>query len=98
MRPAQKAPENPAGPGGDGVASRSFNEAGAKSAGKRGRAFRPRRRLLAASMRPAQKAPENRLRPGRNQPGVLRFNEAGAKSAGKRPRRREGHRPRRGLQ
>ena len=36
-----------------------FNEAGAKSAGKRGSSHQRRMTGLVASMRPAQKAPEN---------------------------------------
>ena len=58
MRPAQKAPENPFCFAPFRLPSRRFNEAGAKSAGKRLRvsfdAANPD-----ASMRPAQKAPEN---------------------------------------
>ena len=59
MRPAQKAPENFSNKVIVSLARPSFNEAGAKSAGKL-----PERCLHAseeewASMRPAQKAPEN---------------------------------------
>ena len=83
MRPAQKAPENQGTFTKHGCEWVGFNEAGAKSAGKRDR-LRARQPVIHdASMRPAQKAPEN---PGIS--GSLRrrhagFNEAGAKSAGK---------------
>ena len=59
MRPAQKAPEN----GSESIHRRrlhgSFNEAGAKSAGKHMPLSRRPADALGASMRPAQKAPEN---------------------------------------
>ena len=58
MRPAQKAPENLAHECVDEVFDPRFNEAGAKSAGKRG-PDQNLRDTLPASMRPAQKAPEN---------------------------------------
>ena len=84
MRPAQKAPENVL------IAARKpgrisgFNEAGAKSAGKRQRLGRAPERVRHASMRPAQKAPENERQDRRGLSRLRRFNEAGAKSAGKR--------------
>ena len=60
MRPAQKAPENrPERQGCRGTSPR-FNEAGAKSAGKRVALCLRRADEQIASMRPAQKAPENR--------------------------------------
>ena len=59
MRPAQKAPENRRGRGRCRDWSCSFNEAGAKSAGKRGCSCRCPESCSTASMRPAQKAPEN---------------------------------------
>ena len=84
MRPAQKAPENAKASNTPSTSTRDFNEAGAKSAGKRRGRLRRARPLLPTSMRPAQKAPENR-RIRTAMPVVLsHFNEAGAKSAGKR--------------
>ena len=60
MRPAQKAPEN----GGQKIPPVGrpcgFNEAGAKSAGKRRGLGEAQAGGRTASMRPAQKAPENR--------------------------------------
>ena len=90
MRPAQKAPENVPLSTKQGGFRDCFNEAGAKSAGKRGRrgAFRPPH--AGASMRPAQKAPENTSIPKRNWTRRRSFNEAGAKSAGKLLRKRDG--------
>ena len=62
---------------------RSFNEAGAKSAGKPVLVAIVGVQSGLASMRPAQKAPENEAagEPGRR--SRHGFNEAGAKSAGK---------------
>ena len=63
MRPAQKAPENTEIMLNSLERDINFNEAGAKSAGKRGGPHPERREPCAASMRPAQKAPENGLDP-----------------------------------
>ena len=60
MRPAQKAPENRGAQFRSGRPFGGFNEAGAKSAGKRSRSFRCPFLKPLASMRPAQKAPENK--------------------------------------
>ena len=65
----------------------SFNEAGAKSAGKL-RVQRGERTGDVASMRPAQKAPENGGGANAAADRRRRFNEAGAKSAGKPARAR----------
>ena len=61
MRPAQKAPENRVDFNLPSEYTSSFNEAGAKSAGKRLPADRFMATIIGASMRPAQKAPENNL-------------------------------------
>ena len=60
MRPAQKAPENTHILLLDARAFLGFNEAGAKSAGKRVGDVLDWQANVMASMRPAQKAPENR--------------------------------------
>ena len=59
MRPAQKAPENGPTTIPPGRSRASFNEAGAKSAGKHVVHDEAARAAGRASMRPAQKAPEN---------------------------------------
>ena len=59
MRPAQKAPENSWWISKRRAKSTRFNEAGAKSAGKRGAIATGGSTGTSASMRPAQKAPEN---------------------------------------
>ena len=83
MRPAQKAPENTNFAFVGVPTGESFNEAGAKSAGKPLTVALAGTALEAASMRPAQKAPENAHRLGLPSPRLRGFNEAGAKSAGK---------------
>ena len=83
MRPAQKAPENLAGNPSIRIATASFNEAGAKSAGKPPIPIDHLPALGRASMRPAQKAPENSAAVRLIGVAFVRFNEAGAKSAGK---------------
>ena len=59
MRPAQKAPENGTSARESGRRTIHFNEAGAKSAGKRPSRRNNLRLPVVTSMRPAQKAPEN---------------------------------------
>ena len=59
MRPAQKAPENTTRRVRASAGARCFNEAGAKSAGKRLSWASVREVERFTSMRPAQKAPEN---------------------------------------
>ena len=59
MRPAQKAPENRIFALSRAAGEIDFNEAGAKSAGKRADLVHGPSELGFTSMRPAQKAPEN---------------------------------------
>ena len=82
MRPAQKAPENAMADDFHEFVMTGFNEAGAKSAGKRRppcRSRRCRRRFNEAGAKSAGKRPPPSGRPMR----IKSFNEAGAKSAGK---------------
>ena len=72
MRPAQKAPENRGSLDSLRTYPSRFNEAGAKSAGKRAGRQPVEHEARLASMRPAQKAPEN-LDPAAKQVGQFRM-------------------------
>ena len=83
MRPAQKAPENARRWGHRWSAPCSFNEAGAKSAGKPARERRGRRRSESFNEAGAKSAGKRLFSTNKTQCNHC-FNEAGAKSAGKR--------------